>query len=170
MSWATFSSCITSPIPAWLSASSSMPNTASSSLRSFGFSPCLGIGYYLYLLIRRGAPTLLLVCIAMILGGAIGNLIDSIFYGVWLNNAPADAPWAWFYGQVIDMFYIDIWEGRLPDWIPFMGGRYLSLWPVFNIADASIFVSVIVILIFQKRFFKKAIHTPSEPSPPSMKN
>jgi signal peptidase II len=51
------------------------------------------------------------------------------------------------------MFYIDIWEGRLPDWLPILGGDYMSLWPVFNIADAAIFISVFIILIWQKSFF-----------------
>ncbi|PIB36686.1 lipoprotein signal peptidase [Reichenbachiella sp. 5M10] len=122
-------------------------------LTLFRLLAMVGISYYLYTLIQRGVATGLLVCIALILGGAIGNVIDSTFYGVFLDNAPYDAPTPWFYGQVVDMFYIDIWEGRLPDWLPIMGGKYMSLWPVFNVADAAIFVGVAVILIFQKRFF-----------------
>lgn len=112
------------------------------------------IGYYLYTLIKESAPKGLIICIALILGGAIGNLIDSIFYGIWFDNAPFDAPSPWFHGQVIDMFYIDIWEGYLPDWIPLLGGDYMALWPVFNVADASIFVSICFIIIYQKRYFK----------------
>ena len=114
-----------------------------------------GISYYLYLLIHKKAHRSLLYCVALILGGAIGNVIDSIFYGVLLDNAPFNAVSPWFHGQVIDMFYIDIWEGRLPDWIPFLGGQYMALWPVFNVADSSIFIGVSIILIFQKRFFSK---------------
>ena len=53
------------------------------------------------------------------------------------------------------MFYIDIWEGYLPNWIPLLGGDYMALWPVFNVADASIFVAICFIIIFQKRYFKK---------------
>ncbi|MFY0685871.1 MAG: lipoprotein signal peptidase [Cyclobacteriaceae bacterium] len=117
------------------------------------------IGYYLFMSYKKGAAIGFLVCIGLILGGAIGNLVDSIFYGVYLDNAPFDAPTPWFYGQVIDMFYIDIWEGRLPDWIPFIGGDYMALWPVFNIADASIFVSICIILIWQKSFFKEEPET-----------
>ena len=60
----------------------------------------------------------------------------------------------WFHGQVVDMFYIDIWEGRVADWVPLWGGDYISLWPIFNVADAAIFTGVAVILIFQKKFFK----------------
>ncbi|MEQ8360514.1 MAG: lipoprotein signal peptidase [Cytophagales bacterium] len=114
-----------------------------------------GIAYYLILLIKKSAHRGLLVCIALILGGAIGNVIDSTFYGVILDNAPSDASTPWFHGQVIDMFYLDIWEGFAPDWIPFLGGKYYSLWPIFNIADASIFCGVLAILIFQNKFFKK---------------
>ena len=90
---------------------------------------------------------------ALILGGAIGNVLDSTFYGILLDNAPYSSSTPWFHGQVVDMFYIDIWEGILPNWIPFLGGQYYSLWPIFNIADASIFCGVAVILIFQKKFF-----------------
>lgn len=122
-------------------------------LTIFRIAAMVGIGYYLYQLIEKHAPKGLLICVAMILGGAIGNVIDSTFYGVLLNNAPYGVPTPWFHGQVIDMFYIDIWEGYLPDWLPIMGGQYYSFWPIFNIADASIFIAVILILIFQKKFF-----------------
>lgn len=114
-----------------------------------------GITYYLYMLIKKSAHSGLLICISLILGGAIGNVIDSTFYGVILNNAPAEASTPWFHGQVIDMFYLDIWEGFAADWIPLIGGKYYSLWPIFNIADASIFCGVTAILIFQNKFFKK---------------
>jgi signal peptidase II len=123
-------------------------------LTLFRIIAMIGIGYYLYYLHKKQSPKGLLICIGLILGGAIGNLVDSIFYGVFLDNAPYDSPSPWFYGQVVDMFYIDIWEGYLPDWIPIIGGDHMALWPVFNIADASIFVSIIFILIFQKRYFK----------------
>ncbi|MDA0193919.1 MAG: lipoprotein signal peptidase [Bacteroidetes bacterium] len=122
-----------------------------------------GISYYLYLLIHKKIHRGLIFCVALILGGAVGNVIDSTFYGVLLDNAPYNAASPWFHGQVIDMFYIDIWEGRLPAWIPFWGGQYMALWPVFNIADSSIFIGVSIILIFQKHFFvEKVIDAPAE--------
>lgn len=124
-------------------------------LTMFRIGAMIAIGVYLYRLIKKEAPAGLLVCIALVLGGAIGNLIDSIFYGVLFDNAPFNAPTPWFHGQVIDMFYIDLWEGYLPKWIPILGGDYMALWPVFNVADASIFVSIIFLLIFQKRYFGK---------------
>jgi signal peptidase II len=127
-------------------------------LTTFRLIAMVGIGYYLFTLIKKEVPVGLSWCIALILGGAIGNVIDSTFYGVLLEgNAPVNAVTPWFHGQVIDMFYVDIWEGRVVDWVPLFGGDYLSLWPIFNIADASIFVGVSFILIFQKHFFKENI-------------
>ena len=70
------------------------------------------IGFYLLKLLDKKANPLLLICISLILSGAIGNVIDSVFYGIIYNNAPYNAPFALFNGQVIDMFYIDIW-GRV---------------------------------------------------------
>lgn len=122
-------------------------------LTAFRIIAMLAIAYYLFHSIRQRMHPGLRLCVALILGGAIGNLIDSVFYGVWLGNAPHYAPGRWFYGQVVDMFYIDIWEGYLPEWLPLLGGQYMALWPIFNVADASIFIGVAVILIFQKRFF-----------------
>lgn len=124
-------------------------------LTSFRLVAMLGIGYYLYYIIEKKMHVGYIICIAMILGGAIGNLIDSVFYGVFLNNAPYNAVTPWFHGQVVDMFYIDIWEGYIPEWVPLWGGSYTALWPIFNIADASIFAGVAIILAFQSRFFKE---------------
>jgi signal peptidase II len=124
-------------------------------LTTFRLVAMFGIGYYLYYIINKKNPVGYIICISMILGGAIGNLIDSVFYGVWLNNAPYNAPYRWFHGQVVDMFYFDIWEGVLPEWIPIWGGSYTALWPIFNVADASIFIGVAIILLFQNRFFNE---------------
>ncbi|WP_243018180.1 MULTISPECIES: signal peptidase II [Candidatus Cardinium] len=77
-----------------------------------------------------------------LLGGAIGNSIDSIFYGVYLNNAPADAPMKWFHGQVIDIIHIDFWSGLIPSWVPIWGGQEMCLLPIFNIADLAIFLGL----------------------------
>jgi len=121
-------------------------------LTSFRFFASLIIGYYLFALILKKANNLLLLGISMIFAGAVGNVIDSLLYGIIFDNAPQNAPFSLFYGQVVDMFYIDIWEGFIPTSIPIIGGAYLSLWPVFNLADASIFVGVLIILLFQKKF------------------
>jgi signal peptidase II len=122
-------------------------------LTSFRLVAMVGIGYYLHYIIKKENHAIYILCISMILGGAIGNLVDSVFYGVWLDNAPYNAPTPWFHGQVVDMFYFDIWEGYIPEWIPVWGGGYTALWPIFNVADASIFIGVSIILVFQSRFF-----------------
>jgi signal peptidase II len=123
-------------------------------LTGFRILAMVGIAWYLLKLAKSGAKKGLLWCIAMILGGAIGNVIDSIFYGKFLGNAPVGATNPWFHGQVIDMFFFDFWEGMIPNWVPFWGGTWYST-PIFNFADASIFVGVVTILIFQKKFFSE---------------
>ncbi|HET9055051.1 MAG TPA: lipoprotein signal peptidase [Cyclobacteriaceae bacterium] len=123
-------------------------------LTLFRIVAMFGIGYYLWKAASRGAHTGFLVCLGLILGGAVGNVIDSTFYGVLLNNAPPDSSTPWFHGQVIDMLYFPIFDFVWPQWVPFFGGNYFEFFsPVFNIADSSIFVGVVIILIFQKRFF-----------------
>jgi signal peptidase II len=124
-------------------------------LSLFRLAAMVGIALYLRVLARKGVHEGLLWCTALILGGAIGNVIDSTFYGVFLHNAPEGSPTAWFHGQVIDMFYLDLWEGFVPEWVPFIGGEFYSLWPIFNVADASIFVGVFLILLLQRKFFEE---------------
>ncbi|MVM33361.1 lipoprotein signal peptidase [Spirosoma sp. HMF4905] len=121
-------------------------------LSIFRLFAMVGIGYYLVNLAHRGAPNGLLWAMAMILAGAVGNVIDSTFYGVFLNNAPYGSPTPWFHGQVIDMIFVDVWEGFIPDWVPVWGGQYYST-PIFNVADSCIFIGVCIILFFQRRFF-----------------
>lgn len=121
-------------------------------LSVFRLFAMVGIGYYLVHLAHRGAPDGLLWAMAMILAGAVGNVIDSTFYGVFLHNAPYGSPTPWFHGQVIDMIFVDVWEGFIPDWVPIWGGQYYST-PIFNIADSCIFIGVCLILLFQRRFF-----------------
>ncbi len=117
-----------------------------------------GIIYYISRFFKQQYTNGLLICMALILGGAIGNGIDGTFYGVFLDgNVIPDSSTAWFHGQVIDMIYVDICDCHIPHWVPeFLGGgTYLNLWPIFNVADASIFVSVGVLLIWQKKLLVK---------------
>ena len=125
-------------------------------LTAFRLVAVFGLVYYIVRLCRQRAAGGYIACMALILGGAVGNLIDSIFYGVIYHNAPFGSPTRWFYGQVIDMLYVDIYEGFLPQSWPLMGGKYVSLWPIFNLADSSIFVGVAFILLNQGRFFHKS--------------
>lgn len=123
-------------------------------LTLFRLGAMFGIGYYIYYLYIKKAHTGLLWCMGLILGGAVGNVIDSTLYGVLLDNAPAGSPTAWFHGQVIDMLFFPLFDGHYPEWMPFVGGDYFLFFsPVFNIADSSIFIGVVIILIFQKKFF-----------------
>ncbi len=123
-------------------------------LSLFRMVAMVGIGWYLIYLAKRNAPNGLLYAMALILAGAIGNVLDSTFYGVYLNNAPFGAPTRWFHGQVIDFIFFDLWEGILPRWIPVWGGQYFSM-PIFNFADSCIFVGVCLILFFQRRFYQQ---------------
>ena len=123
-------------------------------LTIFRIIAMIGIGFYLYKMAKTGSNKGLLWCIALILGGAIGNVVDSIFYGKFLGNAPEGTTNPWFHGQVIDMFFFDFWEGMIPNWVPIWGGTWYST-PIFNFADASIFVGVVTILLFQKKFFNE---------------
>jgi signal peptidase II len=128
-------------------------------LTVFRIAAMFGIGYYLWKMARREVHAGFLWCLALILGGAVGNVIDSTFYGVFLHNHPADAPTPWFHGQVIDMLFFPLFDFTWPEWIPFVGGDFFMFFsPVFNIADSSIFVGVVIILIFQKRYFGEKLH------------
>lgn len=131
-------------------------------LTAFRIIAMVGIGVFLVRSIRLGAHKGFLICLAMILGGAIGNVIDSTFYGVYLQNAPFESPTPWFHGQVIDMLFFPMVEFYWPEWVPVLGGNYFLFFsPVFNIADSSIFLGVASILIFQKKFFKDKHHGPT---------
>lgn len=123
---------------------------------------------YMKKLVREKYSTGLLVCGSLILAGAAGNLIDSMFYGLIFNDSvgyevakflPAGGGYGSFlHGRVVDMLYFPIYEGYLPKWVPFKGGDYFIFFrPVFNIADAAISTGVIAILVFQKRFFGRHI-------------
>ena len=125
-------------------------------LTAFRLLAVFGLSYYIVRLCRQRAAGGYIACMALILGGAVGNLIDSVFYGIVYNNAPFGSPTRWFYGQVIDMLYVDIYEGFLPQNWPLLGGKYVSLWPIFNIADSSIFIGVALILLNQSRFFNES--------------
>ena len=128
-------------------------------LSVFRLCAMVGISYYLYIMAKKNMNQGLLWCVAGILGGAMGNVVDSTFYGKFLGLVTDDALTPWFHGRVIDMFYVDICDCYIPEWIPHFGGQFYPLWPIFNFADASIFVSVALILIFQRRYFAEKKET-----------
>jgi len=121
--------------------------------------------YYLKELLKIGANMGLLVSFALILAGAIGNIIDSAFYGVIFSASPYHGGLAelfpegggygrFLHGKVVDMFYFPIFRGFLPDWIPYFGGKYhIFFKPIFNLADTAITIGVVSILLFNRSFF-----------------
>jgi signal peptidase II len=124
-----------------------------------------GIGYYMWTLTKNKEDKLYIVCIALIFAGALGNIIDSAFYGVMFSDSnyevarflPEEGGYAGFlHGKVVDMFYFPIIEGHFPAWVPIWGTEEFEFFrPVFNFADFSISVGVGMIIFYQKRFFGK---------------
>jgi signal peptidase II len=122
--------------------------------------------YYLYKLAKkRTVHKAVIYSLALIFAGALGNIIDSAFYGVIFNDSfgqvaqmfPPDGGYAPFLqGKVVDMFYFPIIESNFPSWFPIWGGEDFTFFsPVFNVADASISVGIGILLIFQKQFFNE---------------
>jgi len=118
-----------------------------------------GIGYALVFLIKHKYHRGLVMMVALILAGALGNIIDSTFYGIIYNYAGL------FHGRVVDMFYFPLLTGHFPAWVPIWGGEeFIFFRPVFNLADAAISVGVIMILLNQKRYFKQEEPEVSSPN------
>lgn len=129
-------------------------------LTLFRIGAVVAIGYGLIYLIRHKYHRGLIINVALIFAGALGNIIDSTFYGLMYHYASL------FHGQVVDMFYFPLITGHFPDWFPIWGREeFIFFRPVFNLADAAISVGVIMILINQKHYFKH--HTPEVSSPNS---
>ena len=125
------------------------------------------IGYYLYSLVKKNYPFVFIACISLILAGAIGNIIDSIFYGVIFDHSygqvatlfPEGGGYAgWLHGKVVDMFYFPLIETTWPDWLPIWGGQeFIFFRPIFNLADSAICVGVFLLLLFYRNTFSKSL-------------
>jgi signal peptidase II len=132
-------------------------------LSVFRIIAVVGIGYYISQLTKKNAPAGLVVSVSLVLAGAIGNIIDSAFYGLIFNDSypqvatlfPSEGGYAPFlYGKVVDMFYFPLIEGYFPEWLPIWGGKHFVFFrPVFNIADSAITIGISMILIFHRKYF-----------------
>ena len=131
------------------------------------------LGYMIIQLIRAKESIGLLICFALIIAGALGNIIDSALYGVIFSESdigrvaelfPEEGGYGKFlHGKVVDMLYFPMINTNFPEWFPIWGGeRFQFFRPVFNIADASISTGVISILVFHRKFFQKEEEKPKE--------
>jgi len=133
-------------------------------LSIFRIIAIFGIGWFLNSIIIRKANTGLILAVSAIMAGAIGNIIDSAFYGIIFSESysqpaiffpPGGGYSSFLHGRVVDMFYFPIIDTQWPDWFPIKAGESLLFFrPVFNIADSAITCGVLSILLFQKRMFK----------------
>ncbi|MBL4652084.1 MAG: lipoprotein signal peptidase [Flavobacteriales bacterium] len=133
----------------------------------------IGLCYYMWTLVREKAPKGVIISFALITAGALGNIIDSAFYGILFNKGTIYSAeiGSWmryhgisemnfegyanpFWGCVVDMLYFPVIEGNFPDWVPFWGGDFFLFFrPVFNIADAAISVGVGMLILFYRNFY-----------------
>ena len=119
--------------------------------------------YWLYDAVKNNASNYLITAISLILAGAVGNIIDSVFYGLIFDNPVnevatlfSNKPYgSLFYGKVVDMFYFPICKGYFPDWFPFVGGEHFRFFnAIFNVADFAISVGLGILIVFNKSSFK----------------
>jgi signal peptidase II len=142
-------------------------------LTVFRILAAVGFIWYLNKLIKEKAHTGLIISISLVLAGAVGNIIDSVIYGVIFSESshystevaqflPQGGGYAkLLHGHVVDMLYFPILDGYWPDWMPYIGGsRFQFFRPVFNVADTAISVGLGLIIVGQKAFFKKVVEEP----------
>jgi signal peptidase II len=125
------------------------------------------IAWYLYGIIKKDYKFGYIACVALIFAGAIGNIVDSVFYGVIFDHShgqlatlfPAAGGYGtWLHGKVVDMFYFPIIETVMPAWVPIWGGEtFVFFRPIFNMADSAICVGVVVLFIFYRRTLSKSL-------------
>ncbi len=133
-------------------------------LTIFRIFAVFGIGYWLWDIIRKESRRTLILAVSLIFAGAVGNIIDSVFYGIIFDHSNgqvatlfADQPYgSLFHGKVVDMLYFPLVDTTWPDWVPSLGGkRFRFFEPVFNIADTAISTGVGILIVFKKKAFPK---------------
>lgn len=122
-----------------------------------------GIAYWLWLSIKRKRSFIFIMSISLIFAGALGNILDSVFYGVLFSDSfgqvatflPEGGGYASiFHGKVVDMLHFPIWSGTISESIPFIGGKNISFFdPVFNVADVAITTGIVILLLFNRKAF-----------------
>ena len=138
-------------------------------LTSFRIIAVVLIIWYLIKIVKRNLKTGYIVCISLILAGAIGNIIDCVFYGVLFSESthsslatfvPIGEGYSeWFYGKVVDMFYFPIIDTNWPEWMPFVGGEHFIFFsPIFNFADAAISCGIIALILFYGKYLNDTMN------------
>ena len=125
-------------------------------LTIFRILALIGIGYWLFVLVKKQAYRFLILAVSLVFSGALGNILDSVFYGFFFDDSlgqkavffPDKGYSSLFYGNVVDMLYFPLYKGYFPDWFPFIGGHYFTLFnPVFNVADVAISIGVGLLIL-----------------------
>ncbi len=141
-------------------------------LSIFRIIAIIAIFWYLLKLVKTEMPMGFIVCISLIFAGALGNIIDSAFYGMLFNHSygqvssfmPEGGGYSSFlHGKVVDMFYFPLISGNFPDWFPFWSGeQFIFFRPVFNVADSSITIGIFSIVLFYRKQFNKPLKSEVE--------
>ena len=132
-----------------------------------------GIGYYIYTLCQKQMSKGLIISMSLVFAGAMGNIIDSVFYGSFFSEStfntiatafPEGGGYGSFlHGKVVDMLYFPLYKGYFPQWLPFWGGDYFEFFrPVFNIADSAITLGISMLILFQKKYYPQPTQEPKE--------
>ncbi|MCH8535237.1 MAG: lipoprotein signal peptidase [Flavobacteriaceae bacterium] len=133
-------------------------------LTTFRLFAIAGIGYWLWKSVQEKAPKVLILSVSLIFAGALGNILDSVFYGIIFDHSMGQVATlfaeenyeTWLKGNVVDMLYFPLYDGILPNWIPVWGGeRFVFFEPVFNVADAAISIGFALLILFNKKAFPK---------------